>query len=385
MQSKELVDMVGLDPAEFEDAGFMDGFASVLTNLSNPSSSSDNAADRERVLKIRKLNEQVKFRLPPYFVLILRAFSVIEGIALKVDPQYSIINETFPYLSRRLLTDDNEEVRRSLRQMLYGDGKRMDLLRFSTLFDSLQSFSTDGLTSGGGDGEGRKASVRSGGLASTSRGLLDKNTLLALQSVFKSSGSSYIQELLVSELAATLDALSRGAAVALLQRALQSSLMNGTLALLERLGPMRRLLFPFPLPAEVISQLGGVVTLTQDDEVAIQNVQTVWGFLQPQLAESFGQGNMQMSLLRSFASTVGELPSDTRSELIVGAGRTSQMVLEKVVQRTAARFVEDIASVRGQQSAINGAIGGGLVPSQAEQIRYNNEGASAARVTPRQT
>lgn len=27
---------------------------------------------------------QVKFRLPPYFVLILRAFSVIEGIALKV-------------------------------------------------------------------------------------------------------------------------------------------------------------------------------------------------------------------------------------------------------------------------------------------------------------
>lgn len=32
------------------------------------------------------LQEKVKFRLPPYFVLILRAFSVIEGIALKVDP-----------------------------------------------------------------------------------------------------------------------------------------------------------------------------------------------------------------------------------------------------------------------------------------------------------
>jgi aarF domain-containing kinase len=111
--------MVGVDVEELEEKGFMDGFSNVLTNLSNPSKvgASDSSLDQERRRKIRKLNEEVKFRLPPYFVLILRAFSVIEGIALKVDPRYSIINETFPYLSRRLLTDDNEEVRRALRQV----------------------------------------------------------------------------------------------------------------------------------------------------------------------------------------------------------------------------------------------------------------------------
>jgi len=38
----------------------------------------------ERAAKIQLLQEKVKFVLPPYFVLILRAFSVIEGIALKV-------------------------------------------------------------------------------------------------------------------------------------------------------------------------------------------------------------------------------------------------------------------------------------------------------------
>jgi hypothetical protein len=109
----ELVDMVGLEPEAFEGAGFMDGFSTVLTNLSNPSSvgSDTKAEDRARRAKIKLLNEKVKFRLPPYFVLILRAFSVIEGIALKNDPNYSIISETFPYLARRLLTDDNEEVR----------------------------------------------------------------------------------------------------------------------------------------------------------------------------------------------------------------------------------------------------------------------------------
>lgn len=32
--------------------------------------------------------------------LILRAFSVIEGIALGVDPEYAIVKECFPYLSK---------------------------------------------------------------------------------------------------------------------------------------------------------------------------------------------------------------------------------------------------------------------------------------------
>lgn len=31
--------------------------------------------------------------MPSYFALILRAFSVIEGIALRVDPQYAIVQE----------------------------------------------------------------------------------------------------------------------------------------------------------------------------------------------------------------------------------------------------------------------------------------------------
>ena len=58
--------------------------------------------------------------MPSYFALILRAFSVIEGIALRVDPQYSIVQETFPYLARRLLTDNSPRTRAALRQLLYG-------------------------------------------------------------------------------------------------------------------------------------------------------------------------------------------------------------------------------------------------------------------------
>lgn len=46
------------------------------------------------------------FVIPPYFALILRAFSVLEGIGLDADPDYSIVDECYPYLSKRLLTDD---------------------------------------------------------------------------------------------------------------------------------------------------------------------------------------------------------------------------------------------------------------------------------------
>jgi aarF domain-containing kinase len=52
------------------------------------------------------ISKDYVFVIPPYFALILRAFSVLEGIGLDADPDYSIVDECYPYLSKRLLTDD---------------------------------------------------------------------------------------------------------------------------------------------------------------------------------------------------------------------------------------------------------------------------------------
>ena len=48
------------------------------------------------------------FQLPPYFAYIARAFGVLEGIGLTVDPDYAIVGECLPYISQRLLTDNSE-------------------------------------------------------------------------------------------------------------------------------------------------------------------------------------------------------------------------------------------------------------------------------------
>ena len=71
-------------------------------------------------MALEELSKDYPIDIPPYFALILRAFSVIEGTALRVDPDYAIVKETFPYLSRRLLTDDQPRTRAALKQLLYG-------------------------------------------------------------------------------------------------------------------------------------------------------------------------------------------------------------------------------------------------------------------------
>lgn len=55
---------------------------------------------------LANISKDYVFVIPPYFALILRAFSVLEGIGLDADPDYTIVDECYPYISKRLLTDD---------------------------------------------------------------------------------------------------------------------------------------------------------------------------------------------------------------------------------------------------------------------------------------
>ena len=62
------------------------------------------------------------FRIPPYFAYIAKSFSVLEGIGLTNDPKYSIINECLPYVSKRLLTD-NDKMGPALSTFIFGADK----------------------------------------------------------------------------------------------------------------------------------------------------------------------------------------------------------------------------------------------------------------------
>lgn len=101
------------------------------------------------LLKVRQqledLSEDYPFTIPTFFTLVLRAFSVIEGIALRVDPQFSIVMSCFPYMSKRLLTDNSPRMNNILKGMLYGKKQRLDVERLERMSNGLQSFTVDGL------------------------------------------------------------------------------------------------------------------------------------------------------------------------------------------------------------------------------------------------
>merc|ERR1719401_1815381 len=69
--------------------------------------------------KMQRRNREM-FVVPPYILYVARAFSTLEGIGLSANEDYSIVSEAFPYLSRRLLTDDSPRAKAALRSMIYG-------------------------------------------------------------------------------------------------------------------------------------------------------------------------------------------------------------------------------------------------------------------------
>jgi aarF domain-containing kinase len=50
--------------------------------------------------------------------LIIRAISVLEGIALVADPEFQIIQAAYPFISRKLLTDQSPRLKAALHYMV---------------------------------------------------------------------------------------------------------------------------------------------------------------------------------------------------------------------------------------------------------------------------
>jgi len=75
------------------------------------------------------------FKLPPYYALIIRSLITLEGIALSVDPNFKILGAAYPYFARRLMEDENPELRNSLKEMLFDENN----LKLERLDDLLKS------------------------------------------------------------------------------------------------------------------------------------------------------------------------------------------------------------------------------------------------------
>ncbi|MEO1127789.1 MAG: AarF/ABC1/UbiB kinase family protein, partial [Cyanobacteria bacterium J06639_16] len=63
------------------------------------------------------------FRVPAYYALIIRSLVTLEGIAINVDPDFKVLSKAYPYVSKRLLSDPAPQLRASLNDLLFKDGR----------------------------------------------------------------------------------------------------------------------------------------------------------------------------------------------------------------------------------------------------------------------
>eukprot|EP00798_Chlamydomonas_sp_ICE-L_P012411 gene12411-15603_t len=95
---------------------------------------------RELAADLAQITFDYPFRIPPYFALIIRAISTLEGIALVGNDDFALVDEAYPYIARRLLTDDSPRLREALRYMVYGKSGVFDADRLIDLLGALEDF-----------------------------------------------------------------------------------------------------------------------------------------------------------------------------------------------------------------------------------------------------
>jgi predicted unusual protein kinase regulating ubiquinone biosynthesis (AarF/ABC1/UbiB family) len=73
--------------------------------------------------QLSELMYEYPFRVPAYYALIIRSLVTLEGIAIKVDPEFKVLSKAYPYVAKRLLSDPAPELRASLKDLLFKEGQ----------------------------------------------------------------------------------------------------------------------------------------------------------------------------------------------------------------------------------------------------------------------
>lgn len=191
---------------------------------------------QELAADLAEITFKFPFRIPPYFALVIRAISVLEGIALVGNPEFAIIDEAYPYISKRLMTDESPRLKAAFRYMVYGQSDTLDVDRIIDMLQALEkfvavkdsgdgsAFKVDGIRGGvyvgkGGDSVGTKkvdltgtsTTFATATVAPASTDAPTDVTKEALKFLFSDDGY-LLREFILEETCNMVDALSRDAA-----------------------------------------------------------------------------------------------------------------------------------------------------------------------------
>ncbi|KAG0474732.1 hypothetical protein HPP92_014418 [Vanilla planifolia] len=206
------------------------------------------------------------FKIPPYFALIIRAIGVLEGIALVGNPDFAIVDEAYPYLAQRLLTDESPRLRNALRYTIYGKSGVFDADRFIDVMQAFENFITAAKSGGG---EGLNGNMAGLGMLQIQTSSLVPMIVSPQQQPIKtraafafllSEKGNFFREFILDEIVKAIDAVSREQLTRI-----NSALGFGRIGLVFSMAPMR--------PAALLP------IVTEEDKAILNNVEKVVKFL----------------------------------------------------------------------------------------------------------
>jgi len=93
--------------------------------------------------KFSKLMYAYPFRVPSRFALIIRAVVSQEGLALRLDPEFKIVKIAYPYIAKKLLTDNSDEIVDILLEVIFDKDGRIQIDKLESLINILFKDSVD--------------------------------------------------------------------------------------------------------------------------------------------------------------------------------------------------------------------------------------------------
>ncbi len=87
--------------------------------------------------RFSELMYEYPFRVPARFALIIRAVVSQEGLALRLDPQFKIIEIAYPYVAKRLLSAETKDMLEILLDVIFDKSGRIRIERIESLLGVL--------------------------------------------------------------------------------------------------------------------------------------------------------------------------------------------------------------------------------------------------------
>ncbi|OAY67366.1 Uncharacterized protein ACMD2_00423 [Ananas comosus] len=261
------------------------------------------------------------FRIPPYFALIIRAIGVLEGIALVGNPDFAIVDEAYPYIAQRLLTDESPRLKNALRYTIYGKSGVFDAERFIDVMQAFENFISAAKSGGGENLNGNMAELavlQSPGYlvplfpAIISQPAQPVKTRVALTFLLSEKGN-FFREFILDEIVKAIDAVSREQ---LVQIAAALGIRN--LAPVFSMVPLR--------PASLLP------TITEEDKVILNNVEKVVRFLTAGTSTTTSQQEVNIAYI--IQELLPVLPGISAKVLPEVLNRLSSRILARLIRDT---------------------------------------------------